>query len=473
MTCMDLGFIVPELILAATGLLLVPLAGWVPRRWSSLPTFGAALGLLAALAAGATMVGWDTRQVFCATYAVDGLAVVFKLILITGALITLALFHSYFQGRHPMAHAPVCLVFVTLGSVGLAGAVDLALIVLFLQMISLAAYLLVALDRTSRAGNEASYKIFIYAAIALAIMAYGLTFLYGLTGSLNLVTIGTVLTQGQVDPVWVWLAVSLVLVGYAFEATLVPFHFWAPDVYQGATAPVAGFLSVVPKLAGFAGLIRFLELVLRDDAVWPIAIAVLAGITMTWGNLAALRQQRLKRLLAYSSIAQAGYVLMAVAVGGSAAAGYYLAAYLFMNLAAFAVVSRWERSFQDDHLDVLKGIGWSCPASAAVMALALLSLAGIPPLAGFAGKIFLLEATLSAGFIALAVVAAVNMAIALFYYLRILGRMYLTGRPGPFPLPARPGYTLACGLCTLGTLFLGVVPQPLLSLCANLRSLVF
>ncbi|MGE0491344.1 MAG: NADH-quinone oxidoreductase subunit N [Vulcanimicrobiota bacterium] len=472
MSCMNLGTIVPELILATTALMLVPLAGWTKQR-RALPTWVAAAGLTAAMATSLVMVGQPSRQVFCGTYAVDGLAIGFKVLLTGAALISLALMDSYFSGRHPHPHAPVALVMATLGGVGLAASVDLGLIVLFLQLLAMASYLMVALERTSRAGNEATYKLFIYSAVALAIMAYGLTFLYGLTGSLNLVTIGTVLWAGQIEPIWVVLAVALVTVGYAFEATLVPFHFWAPDVYAGATAPVAGFLSVLPKLAGFAGLIRFLELALRHQPGWPVALAVMAGLTMTWGNLAALRQTSLKRLLAYSSIAQAGYILMGVVVLDNQAVGYYLGAYLLMNLAAFAIVGRWERCFGKADLEVLEGAAWNSPAAAAVLAIALLSLAGIPPLAGFAGKVFLLRAAMAGGYDSLAVVAVINMAIGLYYYLRVLSRVYLTDQPTlPIPIHTGIGHQLACGACTLATLLLGLFPSCLLEWSNCLTDLV-
>jgi NADH-quinone oxidoreductase subunit N len=196
--------------------------------------------------------------------------------------------------------------------------------------VSLSSYLLVGLVRGDRAANEAVLKYFIFAAAALAVMAYGLTFLYGLTGSLELRMIGQALADA--DRVWIAIALALVVVGYAFEMTLAPFHFWAPDVYHGASAPIAGCLSVVPKIAGFAGFIRFILLVFPGELLaWPLLVSILAVATMLLGNLVALRQTRLKRLLAYSSITQAGYVMIAVAVAGRVsgaleAAAYYLAA---------------------------------------------------------------------------------------------------------------------------------------------------
>ena len=393
-----------------------------------------------------------------------------------GALVSLLAIAAHFRGTVQEAHAPVALLFATVGGVLLVSSLDLGLIVLFLQMLSMGSYILVSLVRRDRRANEATLKFFIYAAVALAVMAYGLSFLFGLTGSLELRAIGRALAGA--DPVWVAVAFGLVVIGYAFEVTVVPFHFWAPDVYDGATAPVAGFLSVVPKIAGFGALLRFLLVALPDGlAAWPLVIAVLAALTMTLGNLAALRQTHLKRLLAYSSIAQAGYVLMVVAVAGRAdsalsAAGFYLAAYLFMNLGAFVVTAQLERLTGSDRVAGLRGLGQRAPFAAAVFTLSLLSLAGIPPLAGFAGKVLLLEATLAGGLTWLAVVGAVNMAVSLYYYLMPVAEMYLKPTATTDQLPTWAGYRAALALSLLGTLALGVAPGPALALTGQLARLL-
>lgn len=462
MNCLDLWAIIPELILAGLVLVLVPLAGWVRGRWLHLPSYLAVGGLVAAMIFTARMLPWQPAAVFCATYAVDGFATVFKLLIELGTLIALLAIAAHFRHRPELPHATVALVFTTLGGIGLASAIDLGLIVLFLQMLSMATYVLTALVRGSKRGNEATLKFFIYGAVALAIMAYGMTFLYGLTGSLELRAIGAGL-QGA-DAVWIAVAAGMILVGYAFEATLVPFHFWAPDVYDGATAPISGFISVVPKIAAFAGLLRFVLLALPGGlAGWPLIVGLLAVATMTFGNLVALRQSRLKRLLAYSSIAQAGYALIAVAVaeqaaGAVSAVGYYLAAYLFMNLAAFTVVAQIERATGSDAIGALRGLGRRMPGAAAALTIALLSLAGFPPLAGFAGKVLLLSAAIAGGATWLAVIAAVNFAVALYYYIAVVAEMYLKPPLSTEPLPGGTGYTLAAGLSLAGTFLLGILP---------------
>jgi NADH-quinone oxidoreductase subunit N len=335
---------------------------------------------------------------------------------------------------------------------------------------------LAALVRSDDRALEASLKYFIFGAVCLAVMAYGLTFLYGMTGSLDLRVIGQAL-QRQ-DPIWVALTLGVILVGYGFEITMIPFHTWAPDVFEGATAPISGFFAVVPKTAAFAGLVRVLLYAMPNGLVaWPWIIAGLAAITMTFANLAALRQQHLKRLLAYSSIAHAGYILMAVAVlqrsaMATAAVSYYLAAYLFMNLGAFAVAAQLERTFGTDRLEEIAGMGRGAPVVAAAFTLFLLSLAGIPPLAGFAGKVLLLQAALDGGMAWLAIVGAVNMVLGLFYYLRVIGEIYWKTPRHSFPLMAGVGFTGAYAVLLLGTLALGIWPAPALAVTNVVSQLV-
>jgi NADH-quinone oxidoreductase subunit N len=468
MSCMDLGAVVPEMVLAGLALALVPIAGWARGPWRRFPAWVALLGLLIAMGVTAPMLIAAPREAFCGTYAVDPFRGFYQLVIEAGAIITLFALAAHFRGTEQEAQAPIALLMASVGGMGLAAATDLGLIVLFLQMVSFPSYLLVLLVRSDRPAQEATLKYFLYGAAALAVMAYGLTFLFGLTGSLNLRVIGASLAGA--DRAWIALAFGLVLVGYGFEMTLVPFHVWAPDAFQGATAPASGFVSVVPKVAAFAGLLRLLLEALPQNLVpWPVVLAIVAAVTMIFGNLMALRQTSLKRLLAYSSIAQAGYMLMAVAAaertpGAMPAVGYYLVAYLCMNLAAFAVLAQVERMFGKDDYVAIRGLGRCAPWSAAALALALLSLAGIPPLAGFAGKVFLLMAAIAGGFAWLAVVAALNMALALYYYAAIVAEMYFREPEQTEAVAPGAGYAWAIGLCTAGTIAFGTIPSLALSM---------
>ena len=460
--CMDLSAVIPEMILAGLTLVLVPLAGWARGAWRSVPAIVALIGLLAAMATTAPMLLSAPHDAFCGTYAVDPFRAFYQLVVELGGALTVLALASHFRRTIQEPHAPTLILFATIGGMGLVAATDLGLIVLFLQMVSVPSYLLVLLVRSDERAQEGALKYFIYGAAALAVMAYGLTFLFGLTGSLNLSAIRAGLKHA--DAAWIALALGLVLVGYCFEMTLAPFHVWAPDALQGASAPVSGFVSVVPKVAAFAGLLRFLiEAMPRGVVDWPVVLAIVAAASMTFGNLVALRQSSLKRLLAYSSIAQAGYILMAVVVAERTptalpAVGYYLLAYLFMNLGAFIVVAQIERMLGREGFDTTRGLGRRAPWLAAALTVALLSLAGIPPLAGFAGKVFLLIAAIDGGFAWLAVIAAVNMAVALYYYVAILAEMYFYESDERDGVAIGVGYTLAVGLCTLGTVALGAAP---------------
>ena len=464
--CMELGAVLPEMVLAGLALALVPVAGWARRPWlARLPTVLAIAGLLVAMAATAPFLRTPPHEAFCGTYAVDPFRAFYQLLLQAAALVTLPVLAAHLDGRAQAPHAPVAVLFATVGGMGLVASLDLGLIVLFLQMVSFPSYLLVALVRTDRRAQEAVLKYFLYGAAALAVMAYGLTFLFGLTGSLNLRAIGAALAAGA-DPAWVAVALALVLVGYGFEATLVPFQFWAPDAYQGATAPAAGFVSVVPKIAAFAALLRFLLEALPGGLVgWPVVLAILSALTMSLGNLVALRQDSLKRLLAYSSIAQAGYVLMGVAVATRApdaalgAVGFYLLAYLAMNLAAFAVVAQLERATGGDAMWTVRGLGRRAPWSAAALTLALLSLAGIPPLAGFAGKVLLLAAAIDGGMAWLAALAAANMVVGLFYYARVVAETYFLAPAAEAPpVTSGLGDRLTLAVASAATVAFGVAP---------------
>ena len=463
---MKLWALVPELVLAGLCLGLVPVAGFARGRWTVAPPVIAVIGLLAAMAACGWMLRWEPVLAFHGAYVIDGLANVLKMLMLAGALISVLLLSAYFRGHLQLAHAPIAVLFSTLGAVGLVSSLDLGLIVLFLQLMSMAGYVLVVMVRSDPLALEAAIKYFIYGAVALAVMAYGLTFVYGLTGSLDLRVVGSQL--GTADRLWLAVALGLIVVGYGFEMTMVPFHVWSPDVFSGSTAPVAGYLSVVPKIAGFGGLLRFVLHGLPEGLLqWPLWVAIAAAVTMTFGNLVALRQQRLKRLLAYSSIAQAGYMLMAAAVADQIPAalpaiGFYLGAYLLMNLGAFAVVGHLERTLGTDELTAYRGLGYLAPLPALTLTLSLLSLAGIPPLAGFAGKVLLLAATVDGGFTWLAVIAVINMTVGLYYYVRVIAAAYLWRSEVTYELSRDSSLGAAYGLTVAGTLLFGVLPALLL-----------
>lgn len=476
-----LSGIIPELVLAGAVTVLLPLGPLLPPRHRPVSTWLAALALVAAGVMSVPILSAVPHSVWDGTYAVDPLAGFFKLIAIATTGLVLLTTHAHFRGSAHEADVPTLLVLTCLGLVTLSASQDLALIALFLTLVTVGSYVLVGIAKEDRLGAEASLKFFLFGSVAAAVMFYGMALLYGVTGTLNLAEMAARLPGAPRAAVATGLA--FVLVGYGFKVALAPFHVWAPDVYQGAPTPIAAFLSVGPKAAGIAVLLRTLAVAAPGELTrWPVWIAVLAAATMTVGNVIALRQTDIKRLLAYSSIAQAGYLLMGVAALGRDPLGVpatltYLAVYLVMNLAAFLMVAALGRSLGSDEIGEYAGLARRLPAAAAVLAVSLLALAGIPPMGSYVGKAMLFAAAFGAGFAWLAVVAAVNTAISLVYYVRVLEVVYLRP-PSKAVRPAAGGEAIAfgtivaVGVATGATLLAGVFPQPLVGLAERASQLL-
>jgi NADH-quinone oxidoreductase subunit N len=460
---MELWAIVPELVLAGMVLLLLPFGPFLSPARQGITTWMALVGLAAAAVASARMLSWPAQPVFLGTYAVDPFAVFFKLFAIAATAFVLLATHGHFHGRPHAGEVPALLILTCLGLVGLAASQDLALIALFIQLVTVGSYILVGVAKDDRRATEGALKLFLFSAAASAVMLYGMSLLYGLTGTLRLPELATRLPTMPLLAVLA--ALGLVLVGYGFKITLVPFHVWAPDTYQGAPTPIAGYLAVGPKAAGLAVLLRTLVVAFPDGlGHWPEMFAVLAALTMTVGNLFALRQTSVKRLLAYSSIGQAGYLLIGVAAAEQHALAvpgflFYLLVYLFMNLGAFLAVDGIERQIGTDELEGFAGLGGRLPLSAAMLTVSLLSLAGFPPLGGFVGKTMLFGAALGAGWTWLALLMGANVALSLYYYVRVLEPLYLRS-PSVEALHAEPpALRWALIALGLGTLVTGVLPQ--------------
>ena len=358
------------------------------------------------------------------------------------------------------------LLLISAGMMAMASAQDLIVVFLSLEIFSLGLYILSGLNRNDRRSSEAAMKYFLLGAFSSGFFVYGAALLYGATGSTQFSQIAAALTNGQYDANLLYPAMGLLIVGFGFKVSLVPFHMWTPDVYQGAPTPLTAFMSVGTKAAAFAAFYRtFLFALASQQAVWGMALAILAVLTMTLGNLAALRQTSLKRLLAYSSIAHAGYILVGLATGtpiGAEAAMYYLIAYAFMNIGAFAVVIMLEKQGEMDASgERLRGLARREPVLAFVMAIFLFSLAGVPPFAGFFAKFFVFSAAVQGGMSWLAAIAMLNSAIGAYYYLRITVSMYF-GEPGDETVvtPVRSGpATFGMYIALVFTVLLGIFPM--------------
>jgi NADH-quinone oxidoreductase subunit N len=358
------------------------------------------------------------------------------------------------------------LLLISAGMMAMGSATDLIVVFLALEIFSLGLYILSGLNRADPRSSEAAMKYFLLGAFSSGFFVYGAALLYGATGSTQFSAINTALTTGQFDANLLYPAIGLLIVGFGFKVSLVPFHMWTPDVYQGAPTPLTAFMSVGTKAAAFAAFYRtFLYALASEQAVWGWVLALLAVLTMTLGNLAALRQTSLKRLLAYSSIAHAGYILVGLAAGtpsGAEGALYYLIAYAFMNIGAFAVVIMLEKQGEmDADGRRLRGLSKREPALALIMAVFMFSLAGVPPFAGFFAKFFVFSAAVQGGWSWLAAIAMLNSAISAYYYLRITVSMYF-GEPDEETVttpvrstPANVGMYIALAF----TILLGIFPM--------------
>jgi NADH-quinone oxidoreductase subunit N len=473
---MELWAIVPELTLAGLILLLLPLGAFLSPARKPVATWIALAGLLVVAIESARMLSFTAQPIFLATYVVDQFAVYFKLFAVATTAFVLLATQSHFHGQPHEGTVPPLLLLVCLGIMGLAASQDLALIALFIQMVTVGSYILVGLAKNSRPATEAALKMFLFSATVGAVMIYGMVMLFGLTGTLRLPELAVKLPA---MPIFTTLAAFLLLLaGYGFEVTLVPFHTWAPDTYQGAPTPIAGFLSVGPKAAGLAVLTRTLLVAFPHNlGHWAELLAVLAAITMTVGNIFALRQTSVKRLLAYSSIGQVGYMLIGVAAAERSSLAVpglllYLAVYLLMNLGAFLAVDAIERQLKADDITLLAGLGRRLPLTAAVLALCLLALAGFPPFGSFVGKIYLFGAALDAGWTWLAIVMLVNVAISLFYYVRVLEPMYLRSSTGEPLRPEPAALRLVLLVLGIGTFISGAFPQAWVLLASHASSLL-
>jgi NADH-quinone oxidoreductase subunit N len=469
----DLQAISPELMLAVLGLGLLVLDMVTAPSEKRIVGWVAILGLAITLVPSIILVSRPARLVFSNSYAVDPFAAFFKIIAIASAILVLMSAIEFFRGRATTHEGETytLVVFMVLGLVLMAAAADLILLFLAIEYVSLVSYVLAGSLKTDRKSNEAGVKYFFYGAAASAVMLYGFTYLYGAWGTTNIYPFthrGTALPE----PVLLVVAV-LVLAGLGFKTSLVPFHQWTPDVYEGAPTPITAFLSVGSKAAGFAALLRLFEVAL-PSSVWVVVLASLAAISMSVGNLLALSQQNIKRMLAYSSIAHAGYMLIGVvaltasatAVGsGIGALLYYLLAYMFTNIGAFAVAIEIERTIGSDAIPDYAGLSQRAPFSALAMAVFMLSLTGVPFTALFFGKFLLFGAAIRSGFLWLAVVGILNSVVSLYYYVGVIRAMYLAPAPaGASPLPESSLVRTLLGVTVLGTLVLGLYPDPFMRL---------
>ncbi len=471
---LDLLVIAPEIVVLATALLVMMADLFLGKEQKSRLAWLGLVGVL--VAAALSYYIWDgTDPQLQDMLAADGYALFLNLIILTVAALAI-LFSVDYAARTGLAQGEyyTLLLLSTTGMMLMAAAVNLITIFLALEILSIALYVLVGLNRTERRSGEAALKYLLLGSFASGFLLYGMALVYGQAGTVSLAGVRDyVLTLGSF-PLLLAVGLGLMIVGLGFKVALVPFQMWAPDVYQGAPTSVTAFMSVGAKAAGFAALGRVVLHTFGDlQAGWVWVLAVLAALTMTVGNLAALRQTNLKRLLAYSSIAHAGYILVGVAAGnelGTSGLLFYLFAYAFVNVAAFAVIIAAGRmqgmAEQGETLADLAGLAARKPGLAAAMALFMLSLAGVPPLAGFLAKFYVFGAAVQAGLTWLAIFGVINSVVSAYYYLRVVVTMYMQESTAPETVasPVCPALQVGVGLAAVAIVVLGVWPAPILDL---------
>ncbi len=469
-----LWLLAPEIALLGTALLILGLDGirphWENWRW---PLYVALGGL--GLALGATLsLGGYTGRPFPA-FSSDPFALTIKIIALVGMGIVVLLSDDYIQMHRPNKRGEfyALLLFSALSISLMTGASDLILIFLALECLGVTSYILTGYLRDDARATEAAFKYFLYGAAMSAMMLYGASWFYGLTGATHLSEIAAAVTAAE-DTLRPALLPALVFVvaGLAYKIGVVPFHQWAPDAYEGVPSPVAAYLSVGPVVGGFAVTMRLLLTALPVDLVhlaldWRTLLIAISALTMTVGNLVALRQRNIKRLLAYSSIAQAGYLLVGLIVAsprGVTAALLYLLAYTLSNLGAFAVIVAFANQTGSGEIEDYAGLSARAPLLAMGLTICLLSLAGVPVTAGFMGKWHLLFAAIEQGLLWLAIIGALNSAIALASYWPVIRVAYLTPAQTEEPLVASTPLAIALGATVAGVLLIGVLPSPLMTL---------
>jgi NADH-quinone oxidoreductase subunit N len=457
------------LVLAATLIMVLePLTGPAGRRKFGGVAIGALLGaiLLSVVAAA------DPGPAFSSLLLIDAYSTFFRvLVMAVGVLIVLISSHYLRVEEHETGEYYALLLFAVVGQALMAASNELIMLFIGLECSSIASYVLAGYLREDKRNNESALKYFLLGSFATAFLLYGVAWIYGSTGTTNLATVRRVLAdpQAHTNLTAIGAATALLFVGLAFKVSAAPFQVWAPDVYQGAAAPVAAFLSVGAKAAAFAMFLRIVATVFAPlSALWEPLLWLSALATMVIGNFAALRQTNIKRMLAYSSIAHAGYVMVALTAGsavGVSAAMFYLAGYAAMNIGAFAVVThvgrRGERFVE---IADFAGLSQRQPIVAALMGLFLLSLTGIPLTAGFFGKFYIFKAALDSHLLWLAVLGMLNSAVGAYYYLRVIVVMYMQSAPEAaeeLPAPAT-SLNVALWATALATVALGVWPTWLL-----------
>lgn len=473
MPTINLSAVYPEIIIALFALIVLMMQAFADVRGKNFYGYVSLVGVVTAFfivfQKPSPFVFKSVEFAFNGLWVVDNYSRFFKLIFLLGTGLTLLISIKYVEDERVQHGEYFALIlFSTLGMMIMASGTELMTLFLGLELMSISLYALAGYTRTRMISNEAALKYFLLGSFATGFLLYGMALLYGAAGTTNLHGISVFIASSHFKTPMPIIGMALLVIGFGFKIAVVPFHMWAPDVYQGAPSPITAFMSAGPKAAAFAAFVRiFMDALpgLHDE--WVMLIWILAALTMTVGNIIALVQDNIKRMLAYSSIAHAGYVLVAFLSAGELGISsilYYMLAYTFMNIGAFAVISVLGGKGEEKvNVSDYNGLGYRHPVAAIAMSLFLFSLAGIPPTAGFMGKFYIFSAAIKEGYLGLAIVGVINSVISVYYYLRVTVAMYMKSPDITDESPVRGLFSPACILAIIisayGVLRLGLFPS--------------
>jgi NADH-quinone oxidoreductase subunit N len=471
MSITDIMALLPEIIVTVTALIVLMLDLFLGREFKRILAGITVGGVIAALVANYVVQTSSTTLFMQNMIRFDEVSQFFNLIFLVGAALT-ALISADYIARQGIARGEyyALILISTMGAMLMGSSADLLMVFLGLETLSIPLYILAAFVRKESNSQEAGLKYFLLGSFASALFLYGIALLYGATGSTQLMLIAEAISAEllHTEMFVVYAGAGLVLIGLAFKAAVVPFHMWAPDVYEGAPTSATAFMAVAAKAGAFAALIRvFAEGLIHISHVWVLIVGILAVLTMIYGNVVAVVQSNLKRLLAYSSIAHAGYLLLAIAaahdttLAGIATNGllFYLLIYTLMTLGAFAIVILAEGKGENLSLSDMAGFASRHPWLAGAMAVFMISLAGIPPTAGFFGKLYIFSAVVQAGEIGLAVIGVLASVVSVYYYLRVIYYMYMQPETSERPVYVTGYVIVGVGLTAIAMIAFGILPS--------------
>ncbi len=464
----NLFAIMPEIAMTVLVCLVILVDLFVPQRRKALLGLLTLFGVVVTGLLTLPLIGMEA-SLFSDMYRVDSFAIFFKFIFLAITVLTVLISLRYLSIEEiHLGEYYALILFSVIGMMVMAGGSDLLTIYIGMELLSIPIYMLVGFMKRDLLSQEGGIKYFLLGAFSSGIILYGIALAYGITGTTNLAAMHAAFGEMTGPNILLTLSVIMIVAGFAFKIALVPFHMWAPDAYQGAPTSITAFMSVGTKAAAFAGLLRIFAVAFEGIAdQWAILLWLLAVFSMTWGNIAAMVQSNLKRLLAYSSVAHAGYVMIGLVVGseiGMASVLLYLAVYIFMNMGAFAmVILLCRQNFRGDRVEDFRGLARAHPLAGIGFVVFFLSLAGVPPTAGFVGKFYLFSAAIESGYIWLALIGVLNSVLSVYYYFKVVVNMYMVEPAGKVEISTSVPLRLALGLMVVGVLLIGLYPDPLLS----------